>query len=99
VDEPFASRVNIFGGPSMARFHADGNDIEKDPKRRRIKDQLIILERIVEQMTDTMYQHGEKVEPIENEIGKMKHGFNEVVRECRVNLKLDYSHLDRRCSG
>jgi hypothetical protein len=30
-------------------------------------------------MMNTMCQHGEKVEHMEDEIGKMKHGFNEVI--------------------
>jgi hypothetical protein len=46
------------------------------------------LEKIVEQMTDAMYQHGEKVEQMETEIGKMKHGFNEAIWECQETMNL-----------
>jgi hypothetical protein len=54
LDEPFASKVKILGGPSMVGLHADGSDTERDPKTDKMKDRLIILEKIVEQMTDTM---------------------------------------------
>jgi hypothetical protein len=49
---PFASKVKILGGPSMVGSHADGNDTEREPKTEKMKDRLIILERIVEQMMD-----------------------------------------------
>jgi hypothetical protein len=53
-------------------------DTKKEPKIGKIKDQLM----------DTMYHPGEKIEWMENEIGKMRHGFNEVVRECQVTMNM-----------
>jgi hypothetical protein len=67
--------VKIVGGPSMA----DGSGTKREPKTDIMKDQLVILEKIVEQMMNTMCQHGGKVDKMETEIGKMMHGFNEVV--------------------
>jgi hypothetical protein len=61
----------------------DDSDTEREPKTGKMKDQIIILERIVEQMTDALCQHGEKVDQMETEMGKMKHGFNEVIQECQ----------------
>jgi hypothetical protein len=55
LDEPLASRLKILGGPSMARSHADECDAEREPKTGRMKDQLVILENIVNKMKDTMH--------------------------------------------
>ena len=63
----------------MARSHVDGNYTEREPNIGRMKDQLIILENIVEQMTDIICHHGENVEHMETNIGKIKHGFNESI--------------------
>jgi hypothetical protein len=62
LDEPFASKVKILGGPSMVGSHEMEVTPRGSPRLEKMKDQLIILERIVEQMTDTMCQHGEKVD-------------------------------------
>jgi hypothetical protein len=43
---------------------------KREPKTDRIKDQIVILEKIVEQMTNTLCQHGEKVDQMVTEIGK-----------------------------
>jgi hypothetical protein len=56
-------------------------EVTKNPNIGRMKDRLVILERIVEKMIDTMYQHGEKVYHMETEVENMKHGFNEAIRE------------------
>jgi hypothetical protein len=58
LDEPFTSKVKILGGPSMV----DDSDTEREPKTDKMKDQITILERTVEQMTDALCQHGEKVD-------------------------------------
>jgi hypothetical protein len=42
------------------------------------------LEKTVEQMTNAMYQYGDKVERMETKMGKMVHGFNEAVWECQL---------------
>jgi len=44
-----------------------------------MKDELDILQKNIENMTDIMYQHCEKFEQTETEIRKMRHGFNEVM--------------------
>jgi hypothetical protein len=83
LDELFASRVKILGGPSMAWSQANGNDIEREPNTNIMKDQVVILENIVQQMTNIMCEHGEKVKNMEAKICRRKHGFNEVIRECQ----------------
>jgi hypothetical protein len=40
--------VKILGGPSMDGSHAYGSDTERDPKIDKMKDRLVILEKIVE---------------------------------------------------
>jgi len=57
------------------------NDTERDPKTKKIKEQLVILERTIEDMMDALCQQGEKVDQMETEMGKMKHGFNKVIQE------------------
>jgi hypothetical protein len=67
--------VKILGGPSMA----DGSDMKREPKIEKIKYQIVVLENIVKQMTDPLCQHGEKFDQMENEMGKLKRGFNESI--------------------
>jgi len=57
LDEPFTSKVNILGVPSMD----DGCDTKRESKTGKMMDCLIILERIVEKMMNALCQHGEKV--------------------------------------
>lgn len=47
-----------------------------------MKDQIVILVKTIQQIKDAMCQHGEKVDQMEVEMGKMKNGFNEVIQEC-----------------
>jgi hypothetical protein len=48
LEKTLASRMKILGGLSMVGSHANGSDTEREPKIGRIKDQLVILENIVE---------------------------------------------------
>jgi hypothetical protein len=82
LDEPFISKVKILERPSMVGFCAYGSDTKRDPRTEKMKDRFVILERTIKQMTGAMCQHGEKVGQMEVEMDRMKHGFNEVVREC-----------------
>ena len=63
----------------MVGSHVYGSDTKRYPKTSRMKDRFIILEKNVEQMTDAMCQHGERVNQMEAKMDKMKHGFNEAV--------------------
>jgi hypothetical protein len=35
LDEPFASKVKILGGPSMVGLHAYGSDTKREPKTNK----------------------------------------------------------------
>jgi hypothetical protein len=48
LEKTLTSRMKILGGLSMVGSHANGSDTEREPKIGRIKDQLVILENIVE---------------------------------------------------
>jgi hypothetical protein len=82
----FESKVKILGGPFMAGSHVDGNFTEREPNIGRMKDQLVNLENIVEQMANAMCQPSEKVDHMEAKMGRMKHGFNQIIRECQESV-------------
>jgi hypothetical protein len=72
---PMKSKILSVG--VMTRSHTDGSDTNREPKTGRMKDQLVILENIVEQMMEAMYQHGEKVEWMDTDMGNMVYGISE----------------------
>jgi hypothetical protein len=76
--------VKILGGSSMVGSHANGSETKREPKTDIMKDRLVVLEKTIEKMIDAPYQHGEKVEWMEIEIGKMRYGFNESMQECQA---------------
>jgi len=66
----------------------DNSDTERESKTNKMKEQLVILERTIEQMTDALCLHGDKVDLMEIEMDKMKHGFNQAIQECQSTLDL-----------
>jgi hypothetical protein len=86
--------VKILKGSDMDGSHVEESGTNKDPKTFRMKYQLISLEKTIEQMKNTIYQQGEKVERLEAEMSRLLHDFNEDVGEpCKCEY--DHQHTNR----
>ena len=72
----------------MDELHVGDSDTKRDPKTYIMKYRVIILEKTIEKMKNTMFQHGEKVDQMVTAIGRMKHGFNRVILEFQAISKV-----------
>jgi hypothetical protein len=80
--------VKILKSSDMDGSHVKESGTNKDSNTFRMKYQLISLEKKIEQMKNTIYEEGEKVERLEAEMSRLLHEFNEDVRGSHANVNM-----------
>jgi uncharacterized coiled-coil protein SlyX len=75
--------VKVLRSEEMVRSHANDSDTEREPKMPKVRDRLSTLEKMMDQLTDAMCTHGEKVERHEARMSDLMARFNETIKECQ----------------
>jgi uncharacterized coiled-coil protein SlyX len=68
----------------MVGSHANDSDTKREPRMAKVRDRLTTLEKMMDQLTDAMCTHGEKVAQLEMKIGELMTRFNETSRSAKM---------------